>query len=133
MVSIISRQSVGLTKYGLDSERIDIALDPFTGRNPSYCFVDLHTKDQAERAMAELDGRDVLGRPVKIKPGVSKRSADQSQSQFALDRWRPHRNVTFAKVNSDSSRRVYVGGLPRLTDHEILQNNIKTFFQGYNV
>lgn len=86
--------------------------------------------------MAELDGREVLGRPVKIKPGVSRsaeRSSDQSRSQFALDGWRPQNNATFAKLNSDSSRRVYVGGLPRLTDHEILQNNIRTFFQGYNV
>ena len=86
--------------------------------------------------MAELDGREVLGRPVKIKPGVSRsaeRSSDQSRAQFALDGWRPQNNATFAKLNSDSSRRVYVGGLPRLTDHEILQNNIRTFFQGYNV
>ncbi|OOQ87658.1 putative ribonucleoprotein [Penicillium brasilianum] len=124
-------------------ERIDIAVDPFTGRNPSYCFVDLQTKEHAERAMVELDGRDMLGRPVKIKPGVAKsaeRAAEQPRTPFAMSRWRerPEGSPTssptsFAKVNHDSSQRVYVGGLPRLTEPESVQSNMRTFFQGYNV
>lgn len=140
MALIPSRWCVRSTESELDSERIDIAIDPFTGRNPSYCFVDLLTKEQAERAIAELDGRDILGRPVKIKPGVAKSGermsgGDQSRPSFGLglDRWRRQDNLGFAKVNSDSSRRVYVGGLPRLTEHEALQGNIHTFFQGYSM
>jgi RNA recognition motif-containing protein len=126
-----------------DSERIDIAIDPFTGRNPSYCFVDLQTKEHAERAMVELDGHDMLGRPVKIKPGVAKsaeRAAEQTRTPFAISRWRPSEGsatsntTSFAKVNNnDSSQRVYVGGLPRLTEPESVQSNMRTFFQGYNV
>jgi RNA recognition motif-containing protein len=118
-------------------------VDPFTGRNPSYCFVDLQTKEHAERAMVELDGRDMLGRPVKIKPGVAKsaeRAAEQPRTPFAMSRWRerPEGSPTssptsFAKVNHDSSQRVYVGGLPRLTEPESVQSNMRTFFQGYNV
>ncbi|KAJ5756940.1 uncharacterized protein N7511_007122 [Penicillium nucicola] len=116
-------------------ERIDIAIDPFTGRNPSYCFVDLQNKEHAERAMTELDGRDMMGRPVKIKPGVAKsaeRIANPSEP-FKVDRWRQQDKLSFAKVNSDSSRRVYVGGLPRLTEHEAVQGNLKTFFTGFTV
>ena len=124
------------------SERIDIAIDPFTSRNPSYCFVDLPTKELADRAMIELDGRDMLGRPVKIKPGVVKSSNERSQqgsprsdrtTPFSLDRWRRNDAPSFAKVNSDSSRRLYVGGLPKLTDHEALSININNFFKDFEV
>lgn len=132
-------------------ERIDIAIDPFTGRNPSYCFVDLETRELANKAMTELDGRDMLGRPVKIKPGVAKTASERSQQQqhqqqrtessprsdkgrpFALDHWRRNDTPAFAKVDSVSSRRLYVGGLPKLTDPEIITTNITNFFKGYKV
>ncbi|RAK97924.1 RNA-binding protein [Aspergillus ibericus CBS 121593] len=146
-------------------ERIDIAIDPFTGRNPSYCFVDLETKELAERAMTELDGRDMLGRPVKIKPGVVKTSSERAQQQqqqqqqsprvdaspretrsspFNMDRWRrgdeaqpPRTPVKTPSTNpsnsSDASRRLYVGGIPRLTDQEAITSNITNFFKEYNV
>ncbi|KAJ5693421.1 hypothetical protein N7462_002844 [Penicillium macrosclerotiorum] len=121
-------------------ERIDIAIDPFTGRNPSYCFVDLQTKEHADQAMVELDGRDLLGRPVKIKPGVAKsaeRTGEHSRSSFGLDRWRRPDATTSTDTTStgqsDSSLRVYVGGLPRLTDASEAQSNMQTFFSGYQV
>lgn len=127
------------------SERIDIAIDPFTGRNPSYCFVDLVSKDAAERAMTELDGRDMLGRPIKIKPGVAKTSAERSQQRMdgsprsdrsspnGMDRWRRNDTPSFPKMNNDSSRRLYVGGLPKLIEQETINSNMTKFFQGYNV
>ncbi|XHF99828.1 hypothetical protein AWENTII_003314 [Aspergillus wentii] len=101
----------------------------------------------AERAMVELDGHDMLGRPVKIKPGVAKSSSERAQQQptdgsprrdkpsspFSLDRWRRNDAPSFAKTNSDSSRRVYVGGLPRLTDQEAISSNMTNFFKEYNV
>ena len=127
------------------SERIDIAIDPFTGRNPSYCFVDLESKELADRAMVELDGRDMLGRPIKIKPGVAKNSAERIQqrveglpnrdkaSPVGTDRWRRNDASSFGKMNSDSSRRLYVGGLPKLVDQDIMNSGVTQFFQGYNV
>jgi RNA recognition motif-containing protein len=51
-------------------QAINIAVDPMTGRNPSYCFVDFTTKEMAERVMDEYDGRDFMRRPLKVKPGV---------------------------------------------------------------
>lgn len=50
-----------------------MSIDPFTGRNPSFCFVDFESQEEAERALAELDGREIGGRPVKIGKGVPKR------------------------------------------------------------
>lgn len=51
-------------------QAINIAVDPMTGRNPSYCFVDFTTREMAERVMDEYDGRDFMRRPLKVKPGV---------------------------------------------------------------
>lgn len=157
------------------SVRIDISIDPFSGRNPSYCFVDLSTKELAERAMAELDGADLLGRPVKIKPGVVKSASERQQQQrtgmgagtgsigdglssgspranragsspLNADRWRRDDNLTSASTtptkfsnmstynpNADPSKRLYVGGLPRLTDQEAISSNVTQFFKGYNL
>jgi hypothetical protein len=55
-------------------EHISISIDPFTGRNPSYAFVDLSTLADAQRAIAELDGREMMQRPIKVKPGVASRT-----------------------------------------------------------
>ena len=98
------------------------------------------SKELADRAMAELDGRDMLGRPIKIKPGVAKTSAERSQQRMdgsprneQMDRWRRNDTPTFAKLNSDSSHRLYVGGLPKLIDQETINNSITKFFQGYKM
>lgn len=98
------------------------------------------SKEQANRAMAELDGRDMLGRPIKIKPGVAKTSAERSQQRVdgsprneQTDRWRRNDTPSFAKLSSDSSCRLYVGGLPKLIDQETINSNITKFFQGYNM
>jgi RNA recognition motif-containing protein len=113
-------------------------VDPFTGRNPSYCFVDLESKEQAEKAMTELDAKELLGRSLRIKPGVV-RSADQqsrsspSSPSGTVDRWRRQETPSLAKTNGDSSQRVYVGGLPRISDQETAQSQIRSFFDGYTV
>ncbi|KIW93042.1 uncharacterized protein Z519_06891 [Cladophialophora bantiana CBS 173.52] len=67
------------TKNGFNVVGISMSTDPFTGRNPSYCFVDVESPEEAQRAMSELNGMDVLGRPVRVSPGVAKRQG-QGQS-----------------------------------------------------
>ncbi|KAI4218279.1 MAG: hypothetical protein LQ349_008782, partial [Xanthoria aureola] len=44
---------------------------PYSGRNPSYCFVELTSPSQAERAVQHLNGQYLLGRPLKIGPGIA--------------------------------------------------------------
>ena len=135
------------------SERIDISIDPFTGRNPSYCFVELATKEQADRAMVELDGKDLQGRPIRIKPGVAKSAQDRSTSTRSpqsspsrfndnagspstlVDRWQ-RKDTSFSnnKPNDiENSRRLYVGGLPKIMDKQTLDADIQSFFKGYNL
>lgn len=77
---------------GFATVEIDMSIDPFTGRNPSYCFVDLRTVEEASTAMAELNGMEVLGRPVKINPGVAKKSSTPAQGSGGHDE-PPRRNT----------------------------------------
>lgn len=47
-----------------------MSVDPMTGRNPSYCFVDLVSKDLAEGVMEMYNGRLFRERALRVKPGV---------------------------------------------------------------
>ena len=69
------------SEQGFNVVNVSISTDPFTGRNPSYCFVDLDSADEAQRAIAELNGIEVLGRNLRVSPGVAKRSQGQGQGQ----------------------------------------------------
>ncbi|KAI7566851.1 hypothetical protein KC316_g12457, partial [Hortaea werneckii] len=57
----------------LPIKKVDISIDPFTGRNPGYCFVDFHTIEDAERALETLPGKRVRGRPIKINHNTERR------------------------------------------------------------
>ncbi|KAK3335928.1 hypothetical protein B0T19DRAFT_23385 [Cercophora scortea] len=63
--------------YG-DFEKIHISIDPVSGRNPGYCFVEFSTRAEADNALVSLPGLTVANRPVKVGPCVPK---TQSQSQ----------------------------------------------------
>lgn len=66
---------------GFTIANISMSIDPMTGRNPSYCFVDFDSPEDASRAMAELNGKDVLGRTVRINPGMKRSEGQQSMPQ----------------------------------------------------
>lgn len=44
---------------------IHISIDPFTGRNPSYCFAEFPDAESAVTAMQILEGKELLGREGK--------------------------------------------------------------------
>ncbi|KAL8727711.1 MAG: hypothetical protein Q9166_005884 [cf. Caloplaca sp. 2 TL-2023] len=50
---------------------MNVSINPYSGRNPSYCFVELVSKAHADGAMQNLNGQNILGRPVKLGPGVA--------------------------------------------------------------
>lgn len=129
-------------------------MDPFTGRNPSYCFVELGSKEQADRAMVELDGQDLGGRPVKVKPGLAKSAGsdrppqrhgadnnfssprsynDRNNQPSSSDRWQRNDGSNNSRNNNEHSRRLYVGGLPKLADQQALENDLRDFFAGYRM
>lgn len=123
-----------------------MSIDPFTGRNPSYCFVELQTKEQAERAIRELDGRELVGRPAKVKPGVAPRKGVRAgtnndffdhglrqHSRPTFDRWTRTDAADHWKGYSDQKRRLYVGGLPQMHDHYSVDADVRNLFRGFSM
>ncbi len=122
-----------------------MSVDPFTGRNPSYCFVELSTADQAKAAMQELNGQNLLGRPVKVKPGVAKSSARPTPSRpfqrpnpadgtpYIYDRWRRTDAPHHFEGAADEGKRLYVGGLPRMPDQAAVNLQMRELFAGFEV
>lgn len=49
------------------SESTTIPTHPRTGRAVGYAFVDLHTQEEAQRAIAELSGKEVVERKVSVQ------------------------------------------------------------------
>lgn len=73
-----SRTGISLYYQSLmfvSSESTSIPTNPRSGRAVGYAFVDLTTKEEAERAIAELSGKEVLERKVSVqlarKPGTA--------------------------------------------------------------
>ncbi|GLB36605.1 putative RNA recognition motif containing protein [Lyophyllum shimeji] len=132
---------------GRPVERISIAIDPFTGRNPSYCFVDVATAADAERAIAELSGRDLLGRPVRVGLGTPHRlRGDGSFTKNARverlpgrgrvwDKWQKGEQQATSHFNyAGTGARVFVGNLPGFSlDPARVDAEIKDFFQGFEI
>lgn len=123
-----------------------MSIDPYTGRNPSYCFVELATKEQADRAMLELNGKELLGRPVKVGPGVARSKNKGPREESAqrargtrdsprpvFDRWIRTDASDHWKGYSEQGRRLFVGGLPRMPDHHTVNADIRELFKGYSV
>ncbi|KAL2831416.1 hypothetical protein BDW59DRAFT_157844 [Aspergillus cavernicola] len=110
---------------------IDISIDPFSGRNPSYCFVEFETKEQADHAMEDLNGRDFLGRPVKIKPCIPK--DDRQKSDFVFDRWERKDASEHFKGYTQTGRRLRVSGLPKPSSQVYMNQKLREFFKNYHV
>ncbi|KAF7196005.1 RNA-binding protein CP33, chloroplastic [Pseudocercospora fuligena] len=135
-------------------KKIDISTDPFTGRNPSYCFVDFHSEEEAAQAMENLQGQEIRGRPVRINPKTERSSfkerlptkvwdrnwtrrevpsRDVDETAHAFDRWNRDDAQTHWSAPENEKRRIWVGGLPRIPNQDSLNAEMRELFQGYNV
>lgn len=126
------------------SEHINISIDPFSGRNPSYCFVELKSKEHADRAIQDLNGQDLLGRPVKMGPGVlpsrgkpagarKDRYIHHLQPRPTFDRWVRTDASEHWKGYTQQKRRLYVGGLPHMPDHYSVDAEVRNLFGGFDM
>ncbi|KAI0452944.1 RNA-binding domain-containing protein [Xylaria acuta] len=106
---------------------IHISIDSFTGRNPSYCFVEFPDADSAKAAMEVLEGKELLGREVKCRPCQPKGSGSGGKPSEAPSRWGQwsgekqtddlSRLKNLDRYRQDQTgKRLYVGGLPRMHD-----------------
>jgi RNA recognition motif-containing protein len=70
--------------YILSSESTSIPKNPRTERPVGYAFVDLSTPSEAERAIAELSGKEILERKVSVqlarKPETAAEKAEGAAS-----------------------------------------------------
>ena len=109
-----------------------MSIDPFSGRNPSYCFVELATKAQAAQAMEYLSGQNVLGRPVKLGPGL----ASSRRRQPGLEAFRRDTRLDAKdhfQAYSEQGRRVWVGGLPKMGSHAAVNQGVRELFAGFEM
>ncbi|KAI1765196.1 hypothetical protein GGR53DRAFT_490837 [Hypoxylon sp. FL1150] len=137
--------------------KIHMSIDPFSGRNPSYCFVEFEDQETAEKAMTTLEGKPLLGRDVKCRPCIPKGNASGGRRNEGLNRWgnlsgekdsgdgegesAPGRSPTADNAQSPSPRyakdftgqRLYVGGLPRMHDQSTNFSEISELFKDYQV
>ena len=123
-----------------DRDIISISIDPYTGRNPSYCFVELNTKQQADRAIKEVSGKNVLGRPVRLELGVTRRVAKRrveatgcKQTSPTFDHWTRTDASKYWKGYNEKGRRLVVGGLPQMADHGTVDKGVRELFKDYKL
>lgn len=62
-----------LADNGFPNAEVLMSIDPFSGRNPSYCFVDFEDAEEAKKAIEILNGIELVRRPIKAAQGVPKR------------------------------------------------------------
>ena len=134
------------------SDRIDMSVDPFTGRNPSYCFVDFSSPELADLALVSLNGKTLLGRPVKVRPAVhkldkqgnsyyGKRFAGRPHNAYdslkgavpTFDRWKRHDAAEHYDGYAEQGRRVYVGGLPRMAHQAAVDEEVRELFGAFKM
>ncbi|KAI0869292.1 hypothetical protein GGS24DRAFT_166833 [Hypoxylon argillaceum] len=123
---------------------IHISIDPFTGRNPSYCFVEFPDADSAKKAMEILEGKELLGREVKCRPCQPKGSGSGGKPSDAPSRWGhwsgekegddQSKPKSFDRYRQDfTGKRLYVGGLPRMHDQATNFAEMTELFKDYTL
>ncbi|KAM3074122.1 hypothetical protein ACMFMF_006144 [Clarireedia jacksonii] len=151
-----------LKSYQFSFEKIHISIDPFSGRNPGYCFIEFSDKDTADSAMAKLDGKDLSNRPVKCRPCQPKgegrhsgRGERDDQVSTMFDRWGdwdgaregendthvdqltgksgPYTAMAYFNCARTEDRELYVGGLPRMLDQRTNEEEIRSIFKDFEV
>ncbi|KAI0837426.1 RNA-binding domain-containing protein [Hypoxylon sp. FL0890] len=140
-------------------ESIHISIDHFTGRNPSYCFVEFPDRETADRAMSTLEGKLLLGREVKCRPCIPKGGASGGRQSASLDRWGRWSGEKNGRDGEDepaveqspeaaggdepsplnrytkdfTGQRLYVGGLPRMHDQATNFSEISELFKDFQI
>jgi RNA recognition motif-containing protein len=148
-----------LAENGLDGfEHIHISIDPVSARNPGYCFVDIKTREDAERALSDLQAT-IRGRAVKVGPCHPKTQNRQGYAQATptFERWgnwnsrarderkgsRPNGSSGMehgpeaalehfeGQLGDQARRRIWVGGLPKMVDQRQNQEDMQHILKDF--
>ncbi|KAL9527457.1 ribonucleoprotein [Sphaerulina musiva] len=131
----------------VDINKVDISIDPETGRNPSYCFVEFKTQEDATNAMNSLQGINLQGRALRINPktdrkpnptaertarGWGPRATDGNENSYPNNRWKREDAQPQWNAPAEDPKRVYVGSL-HASDQETINAEMKSLFEGYEI
>ncbi|KAL6851159.1 hypothetical protein ACO1O0_008287 [Amphichorda felina] len=142
-----------------DIENIHISVDPVTGRNPGYCFVEFATREMANAAIEGMSGVHIKGRPLKTGPSQNKRPTRSDERRrggggggytptFARwGDWKPEGNGVrldgqgpvgaeehlIDVVQHQQRSRVFVGGLGRMINQEHNDQELREIFKDFKV
>ena len=111
--------------------------------------------------MKELNGKEVMGRPVKVNINNPKREKDRSEgprpatssyghgwrpqatparrlqedkgNPHVFDRWQRKDAAEHFKGPSEEGRRLYVGGLPRIPNQDTANEEMRALFKDYEM
>ncbi|KAH6892902.1 hypothetical protein B0T10DRAFT_509309 [Thelonectria olida] len=148
-----------LAENGLEGfEHIHISIDPVSARNPGYCFVDFKTREDADRALADLRAT-IRGRAVKVGPCHPKTQNRQGYAQTTptFERWgnwnsrsrderknnRPNGPNGMdhgpeaaldhfeEQLDDQARRRVWIGGLPKMIDQRQNQEDMQNILKDF--
>jgi RNA recognition motif-containing protein len=67
------------------SESVSIPQNPRTNRPVGYAFVDLSTATEAQRAISELSGQEILNRKVSVQLARKPETAQEKAEHAAAD------------------------------------------------
>lgn len=91
-----------------------ISVDEFTGRNPTYCFLEFEDADSASRATELLGGQMLLGRTTKCSPcqlrGGTLAGRRRDESGAAFRRWGDYLSDGGHGLGAADASGVSVGG-----------------------
>jgi len=134
-----------------------MSIDPFSGRNPSYCFVDLASTENAAAVIQKLKTKTIRGRPLKIKYDSGKRDGPkrrhietrmQKGGWQAFDFRPPQPSATeplvfdrYARTDArehwtkpiEEDRRLFVGGLSAISSQTFINAEMQDLFEGFNI
>ncbi|KAK4462978.1 hypothetical protein QBC42DRAFT_345950 [Cladorrhinum samala] len=136
-----------------DFEKIHLKVDPISGRNPGYCFVQFPSYELAAGALDQLAGKSLLGRNLKLGPCYPTGSSQQtsrasSDYRPASQRWGDRRGQNVDNAENQASygsaaqfdrhkvndgTRVRVEGLPDIADQDQNDAEIRDIFAGFDV
>lgn len=145
--------SDALEAEGCDGfEQIHISMDPVTGRNPGYCFVEFTTREMANLAIETMSGVSIQGRRLKTGPCEPKRPArgGGGGSDPNFDRWGDWNSRDIGArldgqgpqlaeehfvdvVEANQCSRVFVGGLGKMINQEYNNTELREIFQGFSM
>jgi RNA recognition motif-containing protein len=58
-------------QFGTVTE-VRLIMDKFSGKSKGFCFIEMPNKDEAQKAIDEMNGKEFMGREIKVSEAKPK-------------------------------------------------------------